>query len=284
MIDHAQTWLRQQLASQHELLLVIDCMAEPDPIPELFAADLMQDYRNLLLGTAFDGLADIGPWLVRLTSSDSPAIQELLHNPQRLWGWLACAEPRMDIQALARHWLDRIPIEENGQRSLYRFQDPRVLARSLAYMPPDQVPQLLGPLRSVLFWDGDHWRTHDNPTPGLHTFSQPAPWLYPEPPAIAREIHLDNLEQWLWENQPERTAALAREQMLREWLDECLTLGANWQWESTEQLYLLIDRRRGANATDSRWLPLDHESPQGHFERCRLTFANTETGSSAHES
>ncbi len=278
MIDHPQTWLDRYLVDQRQLLLIIDSMAEPNPILELFSAGLMQDYQNLLLGTEFNDLADVGPWLVRVTEPNSAAILKLLHEPSRLWGWLGCIEQGTDIQELAQHWLERMLFKEDGQRSLYRFQDPRVLARSVALMSPDQVPQLLGPLHSVLLWDGERWHTHDNPSPGRSTFAHPAPWMYPEPPAIAREIRLDNLEQWLWENHPESTASLASERMLREWLDECLALGATWRWDAPEQLYLLVDQHRGAKAADPRWLPLDHESPLAHFERCRHLFAATSLG------
>ena len=45
--DTAADWLADQMAQQRELLLIVDRLAEPDPIEALFSADLMQDYVNL---------------------------------------------------------------------------------------------------------------------------------------------------------------------------------------------------------------------------------------------
>lgn len=272
MSEHPRDWIGEQLARERELLLMIDSLAEPDPIPALFGADLMQEYVNLYRGTEFEDLAEIGPWLVRLGTPQAEVVQDLLSNPQRHWGWLASAD-RIDLRELTRHWLDRLLLEEDGQRSLYRFQDPRVMARSLAHLQPAQFPLLLGPLHSLLCWEANRWQTYDNPRPGPASFSQPAPWLYPEPPSIAREIRLGNLEQWLWENQPEATTALAKERILRDWLDECLSLSERWQWHAPQQLYLLLEKRRGKNASSPLWPPLTGESPSAHYARCRLAFA-----------
>ena len=68
-------WLDDQRAQQRQLLLVIDSLAEPNPVQELFARDLMHDYVNLYHATEFADLADIGPWLVALSEFEIARIQ-----------------------------------------------------------------------------------------------------------------------------------------------------------------------------------------------------------------
>ena len=271
MIELAQDWLNAQLSQQRELLLVIDRLAEPDPIVELFGAGLMQDYVNLYQGTEFADMADAGPWLVRVNDPDAAVFQTLLNNPERDWGWLASAE-HIDLSVLTQHWRERMLIEENGQRALYRFQDPRVIARSLAHLAAHEIPQLLGPLNSALCWESDAWHSHENPQPGSSSFNQPAPWLYSEPASIAREIRLNNLEQWLWEHQPEATTELAKQHEIRSWLEHRLDLVERWGWTTAEQLFLLVNKKRGVLELHPAWEPQPNESPETHFVRCHSTF------------
>ncbi|MCY1280019.1 hypothetical protein D9M70_287910 [compost metagenome] len=115
-------WLDEQRDQQRQLFLIIDRLAEPDPVQQLFAADLMQDYLNLYQGGELDDLADIGPWLVRLPDSHAP----LLHN------WLT----------------------EPDRHTLYRFQDSRVMAHHLLALRPEQRSGHLGQLSAALCRDG----------------------------------------------------------------------------------------------------------------------------------
>ena len=272
MIEVAQRWLDDQRSQQRELLLVVDRLADPDPIAELFGADLMQDYVNLYQGTEFADMADVGPWLVHLTDADTAFLYSLLETPNQHWGWLASAE-HIDLTVLTQHWRERMLIAENGQRALYRFQDPRVIARSLAHVAAHEIPQLLGPLSSALCWESDTWHSHENPQPGPSSFSQPAPWLYSEPASIAREIRLDNLEQWLWEHQPEATTELAKQHEIRSWLEHRLELVERWGWTTAEQLFLLLNKKRGVLELHPAWEPQPNESPEAHFVRCHSTFS-----------
>lgn len=272
MIEAAQNWIDEQLSQQRELLLVIDRLAEPDPIRELFSANLMQDYVNLYQDTEFADLADVGPWLVRLNNPNAALVYSLLDTPQRDWGWLASAQ-HIDLASLTQHWHARLAIDEGEQRSVFRFQDNRVMARSLAHMEEHQLPQLLGPLNSVLCWGGEAWHSHENPQPGPASYSQPAPWLYPEPGVIRQETRLANLEQWLWENQPEATSVLARHCNVRSWLAESLALANEWGWLVPEQVAFLLSARRGPLLSNPGWQPLPKERCDSHFTRCRLFFS-----------
>lgn len=272
----AADWLAEQIAQQRELLLVVDRLAEPDPIVELFGADLMQNYINLYQGTELDDMADAGPWLVRVNHPDAAFLHTLLDDPKRNWGWLASAE-HIDLRVLAQHWRERMLINEQEQRALYRFQDNRVIAHHLHGIEEIQRPLLLGPLSSAL-WDGDAWARFDNPVPAHGPPPFATPWLdLPEPPTTARQIRHHNLLQWLWQQFPTATAQLAEHILLDDWLDDQLDQAEHWQWHAPEQQRFLLQYRMvPVLASHSFWAAHTAESPEQHFLRCQATVANME--------
>lgn len=268
MNDQVRQWLDQQQAQQRQLLLIIDSLAEPSPIQELFVSDLMQDYVNLYQGTEYADLAEIGPWLVAVSASEVAQIQPMLDAPERNWGWLASAD-RIDLSALAQHWRERMQIEEQGQRSLYRFQDNRVIARHLAELAPAQQPLLLGPLSSALCWDGERWQCFDNARPGQYPAPFEAAWLtLPEPDTVVRDVQRHNLTLWLWQNHSAATARLAETRILSDWLDEQLDKAERWQWKPLEHLQFLLRYQLDPEfAEHPAWKPEERESPESHFVR-----------------
>ncbi|MNF63534.1 hypothetical protein D3C84_452400 [compost metagenome] len=229
----------------------------------------MQDYVNLYQGTEFADMADVGPWLVRLHSPDAELIQTLLNTPESDWGWLASAE-HIDLAILTQHWLERMLIDEQEQRALYRFQDNRVIARHLGELNETQRPLLLGPLNSALCWDGHAWQSIHNPRPGLYPAPFEKPWQeLAEPEAVTQEILRHNLEQWLWQNHCAATAQLAETQPLSIWLDAQLDQAKSWRWQSSERIqFLLRYQLDPALAIHPVWAVLPGESPEMHFSRC----------------
>lgn len=278
MIELAQRWLDDQRSHQRELLLVVDRLAEPDPIAELFGAGLMQDYVNLYQGTEFADMADVGPWLVRVNDPDAAFFQTLLNNPERDWGWLASAE-HIDLAILTQHWRERMLIDEQEQRALYRFQDNRVIARHLAELSETQRPLLLGPLTSALCWDGQTWRSINNPRPGLYPAPFEKPWQeLAEPEAVTQEILRHNLEQWLWQNHSTAAAQLAETQPLNSWLDAQLGKAKNWRWQPLERIqFLLRYQLDPALAAHPAWTPVENETADAHFARSSKELINAST-------
>lgn len=270
MIEIAQRWLNDQQSQQRELLLIVDRLAEPDPIVELFGAGLMQDYVNLYQGTEFADMEDAGPWLVRLHNPDAEFIQTLLNTPERDWGWLASAEA-IDLSALASHWRDRLAIEDDAQPALYRFQDNRVITRHLLALPLDQRPLLLGPLAHVLSWDGQHWQSIDNPAPGFYPAPPRGPWLeLPEPDAVSAAIQRHNLEQWLWQQHTPALCQLLETQPFDAWLEQCLAQAKTWGWRSTESLHFLLEHQLDSARRDHpAWPPQAGETAEVHLARCQ---------------
>lgn len=274
----ASDWLADQLAQQRELLLIVDRLAEPDPIKALFGADLMQDYVNLYQGTEFADMADVGPWLVRLHNPDAALMQTLLDTPESDWGWLASAK-HIDLAALAQHWRERLLIDEQEQRALYRFQDNCVIARHLAELDDTQRPLLLGPLASALCWDGQAWQSIHNPRPDLYPAPFEKPWQeLAEPEAVTQAILRHNLEQWLWQNHCAATAQLAETQPLAGWLDTQLEQAKSWQWQSLERIqFLLCYQLDPALAIHPAWAPVENETADAHFTRSSKALINAST-------
>ncbi|WP_405119424.1 DUF4123 domain-containing protein [Pseudomonas leptonychotis] len=268
MIEVAQDWLTEQLAQQRELVLIIDSLAEPDPIKALFGADLMPDYVNLYRGTEFADMAEVGPWLVRLHNPDAELIQTLLNTPESDWGWLASAD-HIDLATLAQHWQERLLVDEQEQRALYRFQDNRVFARHLAELSDAQRPLLLGPLNSALCWDGQAWQSINNQNPALYPTPFDKPWQeLAEPEAVTQAVLRHNLEQWLWQNHSAATAQLAETQPLSNWLDAQLDQAKSWKWQSLERIQFLLQYKLQPALIDHcAWTVLEGETPDLHFAR-----------------
>ncbi|WP_434154215.1 DUF4123 domain-containing protein [Pseudomonas sp. JZ134] len=266
------SWIQTQTNKQRSLYLIIDSLAEPNPIPELFGSGGIKEYANLYQGTSYEELSAIAPWLIRIEDMSNVAIQRLIQHPERDWGWLACAEFH-EFSAIKKHLQDRIEIHEDEQISLYRFQDPRVIARSLAYLKREQAPYLLGPFESVLYWHSEKWKEYNNPNPSFSQLPEPPfPWLYSEPDETKQEIKILNLEQWLWENQPAETTELAKQLHIRTWLKDCLAKAEIYQWKDAYQLFFLLMHNRLNQLNHPAWEPLPDELPLAHFNRCQSFF------------
>jgi hypothetical protein len=261
-------WFNEQQAEQRQLLLILDSLAEPNPVQGLFASDLMQQYVNLYQDTAVAEMAEVGPWLVLLSESDPAQIQSLLDSPEQNWGWLASAE-QLDLTALSQHWRDRLLIEEHGQRSLYRFQDNRVIAHHLREIEKAQRPLLLGPLISTLCWDGRCWQRFDNPWPDQYPAPFEKPWLaVTEPETVRHQIKRHNLELWLWQNHSSATTDLAETRLLSDWLDQQLDKAKRWNWRSEEHLHFLLRHQLDPSLAElPAWAPAEHETTEAHFAR-----------------
>ncbi|WP_313087896.1 DUF4123 domain-containing protein [Pseudomonas sp.] len=268
MNDRVEQWLSEQQAQRRQLLLVVDTLAEPAPLPGLFSADLVHSYANLYQGTEVDEMADIGPWLIVLNELSLTQLRSLTDAPEHNWGWLASVE-HAEMATLTQHWQARMFADGQGQRSLYRFQDNRIVARHLGEMDASQFPLLLGPLASVLCWDGQDWQWFDNGRPGYYPEPFEKPWLsITEPKHVRRAVAHHNLELWLWQNHTHATTRLAETQVLSEWLDHQFDKATEWNWHSEPQLqFLLRYQLDPALADHPAWLPAEQETPEAHYSR-----------------
>lgn len=270
-MNHAVSqWVLEQQRQQREIILVIDSMADPNPITYLFGADVMHDYARLYANSPLASFIESSPWLVRVSVQQLSTLTELLENPQRNWGWLA-STTQTDIYAHAQHWLERALIDDGAQRSLYRLQDNRVMAHHLSALDASQRSLLLGELNSALCWGEEQWSVTDNPQPRRYPQPFATPWLnIAEPQAVTDAIVRHNLKQWLWDTYPHATFELLETQPLDPWLDENLQLAKTWGWSELTQLeFLLALKLQPETASSPHWLPFESESSAQHFSRCR---------------
>ncbi|MFJ2318662.1 DUF4123 domain-containing protein [Pseudomonas sp. NPDC087817] len=274
MSDALNNWLDEQSRLNRVLILALDSLAEPNPVTPLYSAGVMQRSVQLYRRTEFAKFAAISPWLTELQNPNDEAFRKLLDDPQSNWGWIGSMD-KADLDSLTQHWIARMVIEEDGDRSLFRFQDNRVLARCLGNLKDAEWPLLLGPISSVLYWAEDQWKSADNTRPGMYPVPNPAPWLQvPTPPERTREILRENLKRWLLVHHAEAAAQLSETRSILEWLEEQMDLLEAWQWNTPQQReFMLTLRLDPQHAKDVAWAPLSGETPDQHFARCERFFA-----------
>jgi hypothetical protein len=279
MSDALNNWLGEQTRLNRVLILALDSLAEPNPVTSLYSAGLMQRSVQLYRGTQYAEFVAISPWLTELSNPSADAFRKLLDDPQRNWGWIGSMD-NADLDGLTQHWRARMIIDEDGERSLFRFQDNRVIARCIANLSETERPLLLGPISSVLYWDEEQWKSADNAKPGMYPVPNPAPWLRtPESGGQARSILRDNLKRWLLTYHVETAAELAETHVVSEWLEEQMDLMDLWQWKAPEQRELMLSRRLSPKCMeDIAWEPLPGETPEAHFARCQRVFADSSVG------
>ncbi|CAI8795051.1 DUF4123 domain-containing protein [Pseudomonas sp. IT-347P] len=274
MSEILNNWLGEQSRLNRVLILALDSLAEPNPVTSLYSAGVMQRSVQLYRRTEFAQFAAISPWLTELHNPGNEAFRKLVDDPQRNWGWIGSMD-KADLDSLTQHWIARMVIDEDGERSLFRFQDNRVLARCLGNMKETEWPLLLGPISSVLYWNQDQWQSADNSRAGMYPVPIPQPWLRnPESGEQARSILRENLKRWLLTYHVEAAATLAETRVVSEWLEEQLDLLDAWAWQLPEQRELMLSRRLSEQCMqDIVWEPLPGETPQEHFARCKRVFS-----------
>lgn len=279
MSDALNNWLGEQARLNRVLILALDSLAEPNPVTSLYSAGLMQRSVQLYRGTQYAEFVAISPWLTELNNPSADAFRKLLDDPQRNWGWIGSMD-KADLDSLTQHWRARMIIDEDGERSLFRFQDNRVIARCLTNLKASEYPLLLGPISSVLYWDENQWKSADNARPGVYPAPDPAPWLRnPESGEQARSILRDNLKRWLLTYHVEAAAELAETRVVSKWLEEQMDLMDLWQWKTPEQRELMLSRRLSPKCMeDIAWEPLPGETLEAHFERCQRVFSDSSIG------
>lgn len=262
-------WLQAQVEQWRSLYLVLESDGQLEERNALICGLSNDRCRNLYIGTPAASMADTGPYLIRLDSAEHPALQALLHSPERNWGWLASAESA-DLDTLCTHWQARMIKGERPNQALYRFHDNRVLARALAFLQPEQRADYLGPLTSVCYWQADHWQTVTNPNPGVRPLPADPPWFNtPIPEAVFAGVQFDNARRYLVREHTERLLKLAEQQDLETWLQDQLDLARTWEWREPEQIHFLLTQGLHAAGQElpEAWLPRLGETPSMHFER-----------------
>lgn len=266
-----EKWLDTQASLARNLYLVLDSVGHLDERNALINSLGPNRYRNFYVATAAQSLVNVAPYLFHLASAEHPALQALLATPQRHWGWLASAGD-IPIDVLTRHWRNRLVTGERPNQAIYRMHDNRVLGRALAHLQPEQLPEYLGPMASVCYWQTDGWKVTDNLDPAEHPLPVTPAWLAtPTPETTYAQILFDNCRRFLMREHTDTLVKVAKQRDLDSWLREVLALAHTWGLRAPEHIhFLLIQSLQAQNFTlPPAWKPQPNEVPQAHFERMR---------------
>ncbi|MDI3289608.1 DUF4123 domain-containing protein [Polyangium sp. 15x6] len=115
----------------------------------------VDESRSLYEGTQGDALAEVAPYLVRL-SPESALMEKLLDEGWgRSWGvYLTSARPLPEVRRHLRR-LSMVEAEGESKRLYFRFQDPRVLRRFLAMSSTRQRGEMFGSTIEAFLMEGE---------------------------------------------------------------------------------------------------------------------------------
>lgn len=268
-----QQWMARQHTDGLAVYLILDSQNEQDVCRSLLASSAHNQFSSVYRATTAEELANVGPFVFAVASSDYRRLDPLLDRPHDHWGWLASIA-KDELPALIRHWQERMVIGTPLHQALYRFQDNRVLTKALQRLPQDALPPYLGPASSVCYWNGSHWQSVDNPEPGTHPVPEHPLWLgVPPAPEQAIEVRQANAHRYLLADHEEPYTRLAEKHPPQTWLRQRLLQAEIGQWHSPVQLQLLLTQSLQAPSYElpTYWEKERDETPDEHFERVSRT-------------
>ncbi|WP_297843706.1 DUF4123 domain-containing protein [Pseudomonas sp.] len=261
-------WMAEQSRLARSTYLIFDSEGERETYQALLALEPTPNYISVYAQTPISAIAT-GPLILQISSAMKPLLNSLLDTPERNWGWLVSCKGDQ-LTAMAEHWRARIIIGQRPEQSLYRFHDNRVLARALNHLKPEALPEYLGPIAGVLYWDGMKWTTVENPSPGVYPVPSNPGWLgVPAPVEQSRAILLTNIERYVRAEHAEEIYELEQRTYINAWINKQLDDADLWNWHTPEQLQFLVTQRlkEEKGAIIESWLPKENETPQQHFDR-----------------
>lgn len=126
------------------LYMIVDAARDPGLYSGLLAREEETDMRSLYQGDTASELAEVAPYLVRLTRGGAVADWLVGEGWGRGWGILLLADD--DIDAVRRHFRKFTIVNgESGAAYLFRFYDPAVLGSFLPISDEAQRAALFGP-------------------------------------------------------------------------------------------------------------------------------------------
>ena len=261
-------WISEQTRLARPTYLILNSDGEQENLQALLTQQPTPEHINVYSQTPISSMA-AGPFIFKISSTIRPLLTSLLATPECNWGWLVSCKGDQ-IAAMADHWRARIIIGQRPEQSLYRFHDNRVIARALNHLELESLPQYLGPIAGLCYWNGQDWAAAENPSPGIYPVPANPAWLtVPVPAKSLRAVLRHNIELYLRGKHALETYELEQSMPVSDWLDIQLDMAEQWGWAAPEKLLFLITQRlkeeKGKIIQD--WLPLQGEAPQLHFDR-----------------
>jgi hypothetical protein len=138
---------------------ILDGAAIPNLLDRLYAPP-RPEFACLFRGEATPDIAHVAPYLVAL-DPDSDWLPWIAAGWGRAWGILIVVADELDLGAVRRH-LRKISLitRPDGETLLFRYYDPRVLAKYLARAEAAQLSTLFGPLTRVIGEAGEVGQGH----------------------------------------------------------------------------------------------------------------------------
>ena len=272
--NHITNWLTEQLNQQKSIYLMLDPLAEPNPVATLLTNQAIVGYTWLLHNTPYESLRYASPTIIQITDINNQGVQALINHPEQNWGWFFSTNHQVTMEQLIEHWQARLILIYEQQEVFYRFQDNRVIVRALNAIPQDRIYQLLGQISEIMLWDENHWQRYANPKPIDYplTTKENLVWALPEPAHVTKQIHYSNLHDWLINTFDIDTLA-SIEPNIPDWLTEQLTLADHYQWQTQSQCQYLIEQKLiPEQANSDQWQPLESETPDAHYQRLQTVF------------
>ena len=139
---------------QHKLYALLDCAHVPTDIWRTLHQQSPNVVRRLFEGTPDEGLSSVEPLLLDALHPDAPGIMPWLtkhHTNYPMVLWLACPRSIGDVHKLLRSCLKAdLP---DAPDALLRFYDPRVFAKLMQVLQPQQQALFFGVARHWWAWD-----------------------------------------------------------------------------------------------------------------------------------
>lgn len=275
--NHITKWLTEQQQNQQAIYLMLDPLAEPNPVATLLTSQAIVGYTWLLHNTPYESLRYASPTIIQIADINNQGVQELINHPEQDWGWFFSTNPQVTMEQLIEHWQARLILIYKQQEVFYRFQDNRVIVRALKGIPPDKYYQLLGQINQVALWNKSEWQIYANESPIDYplTTKENLIWALPEPQEVTQQTNLENLFDWAINTFADEVFINAKFGGIsfKEWLKEQLSLLDTWQWHEESQMLFMIEQRLDYEQRQSvEWQPLPQEPPTQHYERVKARF------------
>lgn len=269
-------WLTEQQQNQQAIYLMLDPLAEPNPVATLLTNQAIMGYTWLLHNTPYESLRYASPTIIQIADINNQGVQELINHPEQDWGWFFTTSRQVTMEQLIAHWQARLTLIYEQQEVFYRFQDNRVIIRALKGIPKDQYFQLLGQTNQVALWHENEWQIYTNETPREYilTTKENLIWALPEPAKVTHQVLFNNLHDWLMNTfSLDTLTQSAIEPNIPDWLEAQITLAETYQWHTQSQCQYLIEQKLIAEQAHSeQWQPLDGETPETHYQRMQSLF------------